>query len=64
MSMFIQLTNSNDLSMHVDEKHNIIAVESLSANWTASTRITLDNGKCFYVRNPVSEIMEWILDGE
>jgi uncharacterized protein YlzI (FlbEa/FlbD family) len=55
--MFIQLTNSNDLSMHVDVEH-IIAVESLSANWTASTRITLDNGKCFYVRNPVSEIME------
>lgn len=63
MSMFIQLTNSNDLSMHVDVEH-IIAVESLSANWTASTRITLDNGKYFYVRNPVSEIMEWILDGE
>lgn len=63
MSMFIQLTNSNDLSMHVDVEH-IIAVESLSANWTASTRITLDNGKCFYVRNPVSEIMEWILDGK
>ena len=63
MSMFIQLTNSNDLSMHVDVEH-IIAVESLSANWTASTRITLDNGKCSYVRNPVSEIMEWILDGE
>ena len=57
MSMFIQLTNSKDLSMHVDVEH-IIAVESLSANWTASTRITLDNGKCFYVRNPVSEIME------
>ena len=63
MSMFIQLTNCNNLSMYVDAER-IIAVESLSANWTATTRITLDNGKCFYVSNPVSEIMEWILDGE
>lgn len=63
MSMFIQLTNCNNLSMHVNAER-IIAVESLSANWTATTRITLDNGKCFYVSNPVSEIMEWILDGE
>jgi uncharacterized protein YlzI (FlbEa/FlbD family) len=55
--------------MYVDTER-IIAVESLSANWTATTRITLDNGKCFYVSNPVSEIMEYIyiyiyiLDGE
>lgn len=44
MSMFIQLTNCNNLSMYVDAER-IIAVESLSANWTATTRITLDNGK-------------------